>query len=71
MKTSRSCNRFDTSMILMYIGLAITIATVVLYALMRSGHATPVAIEDVFAGFMVGQIFFNFGIVLKVSELRK
>ena len=27
MKTSGSCNRFDTSMILMYIGLGITIAT--------------------------------------------
>jgi hypothetical protein len=72
MKVSElSRKHLDTSMILIYIGLAITIATFVLYILMRSGHATPVTIEDLFAGFMVGQIFFNFGIVLEVSRLRK
>ncbi|MDI6811413.1 MAG: hypothetical protein QMD80_07075 [archaeon] len=61
----------DAPIIMMYIGLGVTIVTAVLYVLIRVGHATPLTIEDVFAGFMVGQIFFNFGIVLEVSKLRK
>lgn len=55
---------------MMYLGLGVTIVTTVLYVLIRVGHATLLTIEDVFAGFMVGQIFF-FGIVLEVSKLRK
>lgn len=72
MKTSEISRKYlylHFSMILMYIGLSITIATVVLYVLIRLGHPTPVT-EDIFAGFMVGQIFFNFGIVLEFSRLR-
>lgn len=66
MKESESARKYFYPLILMYIGLSITIATVVLL-----GHATPVTIEDIFVGFMVGQIFFNFGIVLEVSRLRR
>jgi hypothetical protein len=63
---------FDTPMLLMFIGIGITFVCMILYVLARVkilSLVNPITVEDIFAGFMLGQIFFNFGIVLELSKL--
>ena len=65
-------NGIGIPMLLMYIGIGITLVCTTLYVLTRSkilSLSNPVTVEDIFAGFMLGQIFFNFGIVLELPRL--
>jgi hypothetical protein len=66
-------NEIDTPMLLMYLGIGITSVCMLLYVLARLkilSVSNPITVEDIFAGFMLGQIFFNFGIVLELSKLH-
>ena len=59
------------SAILMYIGLAIVFIATIFYILVRLKVMTPVTVEDIFAGFMIGQLFFNFGLLVRILELGR